>query len=69
MKHQLESFETVANVKILRCSECELEFGATQWSVNCIFVKMFEQVTECAQDLVDVLSKEANSGRSFDLKE
>ena len=30
---------------------------------------MFEQVTECAQDLVDAMSKEANTGKSFDIKE
>ena len=30
---------------------------------------MFEQVTECAQDLVDAMNKDANTGKSFDIKE
>ena len=30
---------------------------------------MFEQITECTKDLVTAIDKEANTGKSFELKE
>ena len=30
---------------------------------------MFQQISECAEDLVTAIDKEANTGKSFEMKE
>ena len=32
-------------------------------------IQMFDQIVECAEDLTEALRKEADTGKSFELKE
>ena len=36
---------------------------------RCLLIQMFKQICECADDLLDAIDKEANTGKSFEIKE